>query len=65
MSHTYVFDRVEGNDAVFLCVTCGGRLNFNLPTPSDPEIATVAVDNGDGTYSTPDNPDQWVSPCIE
>jgi len=63
MPHTYVFDRVSGIDAVFVCSTCGGELGFNLPSPDDKLTATVAIDNGDGTYSTPENPDQWSSPC--
>jgi len=63
MPHTYVFDRVSGIDAVFVCSTCGGEFGFNLPTVDG--SFPVAIDLGDGTYSTPENPDQWSSPCTE
>jgi hypothetical protein len=62
VTHTYQQTGETATDAVFTCVTCGNVLGFNKPGIGFP----TAVPNGDGTYSTPENPDQWSNaPCTE
>ena len=61
MAHEFQFVDVQGVDAMFVCTTCGYEIGFNLPTVAG--ATTVAVDNGNGTFSTPENPDQWSAPC--
>jgi hypothetical protein len=59
MAHALVFTSVVGNDARFQCSVCGQIIGFNKEGIGQP----YATDNGDGTWSHPDNPDQWMDIC--
>lgn len=58
VAHTLVYVSDDSVNAIFRCSTCGEEIQFNLPGIGEPS----AVPSGD-TYTTPDNPDQWMSPC--
>lgn len=61
MTHALVVDHVNDQDVHFVCSKCGQPIRFNKPGIGQP----CAIDNGDGTWSAPDNHDQWMSPCPE
>jgi len=58
--HAYAQSGETDTDILFTCTVCGNVLGFNKPGIGLP----CAVDNGDGTYSAPENADQWSNqPC--
>jgi len=57
--HDFSFVEAANGNAVFQCKICSHILQFNLPNVGTPS----AVDNLNGTWSTPPNPDQWTAPC--
>lgn len=60
-NHNFVqFDDTGKEDVVFQCSKCLKLIGFNKPGIGEP----FAIDNGDNTWSTPDNPTQWMSPCL-
>jgi hypothetical protein len=61
VTHNFQFSGTNATDALFTCATCGAVIGFNLPGIGEP----AAIDNGDGTYSTPENPEQWSGPCTQ
>jgi len=58
-NHNLVQFDDTGKDVVFQCTKCLQLVGFNRPEIGEPS----AIDNG-GIWSTPDNPTQWMSPCI-
>lgn len=58
MAHDLQFVEVVGDNASFVCTTCGQPIMFNLPGVGEP----AAVNTPQG-YTPPENPDQWMSPC--
>jgi hypothetical protein len=57
--HVLVYDREEGDNAVFKCTKCDKEIGFNKTGVGEP----CADDNGDGTWSHPEDPEQWMGPC--
>lgn len=59
MDHDFVFDHETESDAVFVCARCGALIGFNKASTSDPHATPLDVG-----WAHPQNPEQWISPCI-